>query len=156
MSLKRFHEAQERRSSGYETALAEISAGAKRSHWIWYIFPQLEGLGSSTAAQTYAIRDLPEACEYLRDPILRARYAEIAAAVKEQLARGVALPRLMGSSLDALKLVSSLTLFRAAAETLAQDNVAHQSLAACCAEILEQAALQGLPPCQKTLAQLGG
>ena len=88
MSLERFHEAQASRSAGYNTALAEIRAGGKRSHWIWYIFPQIEGLGHSSTARAYAIRDLGEACAYLRDPTLRARYEEIVAAVSEEFAAG--------------------------------------------------------------------
>ena len=64
MSLVRFHEAQASRSAGYDTALAEIRRGRKTSHWIWYIFPQLAGLGRSSTAQKYAIRDLAEACAY--------------------------------------------------------------------------------------------
>src|SRR6266576_219495 len=87
MSLERFHEAQASRWAGYDAALAEIRAGGKRSHWIWYIFPQIEGLGHSSTARAYAIRDLGEACAYLRDPTLRARYEEIAAAVSEELPR---------------------------------------------------------------------
>src|SRR5947207_3319995 len=109
MSLERFHQAQASRSAGYDTALAEIRAGVKRSHWIWYIFPQIEGLGRSSTARDYAMRDLGEACAYLRDPILRARYEEIAAAVSEQLVRGIRLEDLMGSRTDALKLVSKIS-----------------------------------------------
>src|SRR4029434_3048123 len=108
MSLERFHEAQANRWAGYDTALAEIRAGGKRSHWIWYIFPQIEGLGYSSTARAYALRDLGEACAYLRDAILRGRYEEISAAVNEQLNRGIRLEDLMGSQIDALKLVSSL------------------------------------------------
>ncbi len=63
MSLTRFHEAQASRSAGYDTALAEIRRGRKTSHWIWYIFPQLAGLGRSAMAEKYAIRDLAEACD---------------------------------------------------------------------------------------------
>src|SRR6266513_6158530 len=107
MFLERFHEAQAGRWAGYDPALTEIRAGGKRSHWIWYIFPQIEGLGRSSMARDYAIRDLDEACAYLRDPILRARYEEIVAAVSEQLVRGIRLEDLMGSRIDALKLVSS-------------------------------------------------
>ena len=73
MSLQRFHEAQTDPRVGYDRALAEIRCGRKTSHWIWYIFPQLAGLGRSAMAEKYAIRDLAEACDYLRDPILRAR-----------------------------------------------------------------------------------
>src|SRR5438445_1541673 len=114
MSWERFHEAQASRWAGYDTALAEIRAGGKRSHWIWYIFPQIEGLGRSSIARAYAMQDLGETCAYLRDPILRARYEEIAAAVSEQLACGIHLEDLMGDRTDALKLVASLTLFQAA------------------------------------------
>src|SRR6267378_4426678 len=122
MSLERFHEAQARGRAGYDTALTEIRAGGKRSHWIWYMFPQIEGLGGSSTARAYAIQDLGEACDYLRDPILRARYEEMVAAVSEQLVRGIRLEDLMGSQIDALKLVSSLTLFHAAAEQLARED----------------------------------
>src|SRR5207248_7299425 len=64
MSLERFHEAQAGRGAGYDTALAEIRAGGKRSHWIWYIFPQIEGLGRSSTARAYAMHDLGAACAY--------------------------------------------------------------------------------------------
>ncbi len=129
MSLERFHKAQASRSAGHDTALAEIRRGRKTSHWIWYIFPQLAGIGRSAMAEKYAIRDLAEACDYLRDPLLRARYEEITAAVSDQLARGLALEDLIGSRIDALKLVSSLTLFRAAAENLARDAESFEALA---------------------------
>ena len=154
MSLERFHEAQARHWVGYDTALAEIRAGGKRSHWIWYIFPQIEGLGRSSTARAYAMRDLGEACAYLRDPILRARYEEIAAAVSEQLFRGIRLEDLMGSETDALKLVSSLTLFRAAAEQLAREDPFYASLAECLAALLGQTSEQGYPACDFTLARI--
>src|SRR5438067_8698158 len=96
MSLERFHKAQASAWAGYDTVLAEIRVGGKRSHWIWYIFPQIEGLGRSSTARAYAIEDLAEACAYLRDPILRARYEEIVAAVSEQLVRGIKVEDLMG------------------------------------------------------------
>ena len=155
MSLARFHEAQADLHAGYETALAEIRRGRKTSHWIWYIFPQLAGLGHSHMAKRYAIRDLAEACDYLRDPLLRARYEEITAAVSERLARGSALEALMGSRIDALKLVSSVTLFRAAAAALAAtDDGAFERVARACAALLEQAAVQSYPACAHTLASL--
>jgi uncharacterized protein (DUF1810 family) len=156
VSLNRFHLAQASPSAGYDTALAEIRRGRKTSHWIWYIFPQIEGLGRSSTARTYAIRDLAEACEYLRDPLLRARYEEIAGAVSEQLADGRALEELMGSSTDALKLVSSLTLFRAAAESLAAEDPTFDSVAQRCDSILGETRAQGYPPCARTLARLSG
>src|SRR5438105_10441942 len=154
MSLERFHEAQASRWAGYDTALAEIRAGGKRSHWIWYIFPQIEGLGHSSTARAYAIQDLSEACAYLRDPILRARYKEIVAAVSEQLVRGIRVEDLMGGTTDALKLVSSLTLFRAAAEQLGREDPVFASLAKRLASLLGQTSEQGYPACNFTLARI--
>ena len=154
MSLERFHEAQAKRSGGYDTALAEIRAGGKRSHWIWYIFPQIEGLGSSSTARAYALRDLGEACDYLRDPVLRTRYEEILAAVSEQLNRGICPEDLMGSQIDALKVVSSLTLFRTAAEQLAREDPTFSSLAERLKALLEQTSEQGYSACDFTLARI--
>ena len=106
--LKRFLDAQSR---DYPTALAEIRGGRKRSHWIWYIFPQLEALGRSGMAKAYGIKDLAEARAYLAEPTLRARLIEISEAL-------LALPgndplKVMGYP-DDLKLRSSMTLFAAA------------------------------------------
>ena len=146
MSLERFHEAQASGWAAYDTALAEIRAGGKRSHWIWYIFPQIEGLGRSSTARAYAMQDLGEACAYLRDSILRSRYQEIVAAVSEQLGRGIRIEDLMGGRTDALKLVSSLTLFGAAAEQLAREDPVYASLAERLAALLGQTARQDYPP----------
>jgi uncharacterized protein (DUF1810 family) len=154
MSLERFHETQASRRAGYDTALAEIRAGGKRSHWIWYIFPQIEGLGRSSTARAYAMQDLGEACAYLRDPILRARYEEIVAAVGEQLVRGIRVEALMGGRTDALKLASSLTLFRAAAEQLAPEDPVYASLAERLAALLTQTSGQGYPACDFTLGRI--
>jgi uncharacterized protein (DUF1810 family) len=154
MSLERFHEAQAALLAGYDTALAEIRAGGKRSHWIWYIFPQIEGLGRSSTAQAYAVRDLGEACAYLRDPILRARYEEIVAAASEKLTRGIGVEDLMGGRTDALKLVSSLTLFRVAAEQLAREDPVYASLAERLAALLTLTSEQGYPACDFTLARV--
>ncbi len=154
MSLARFHEAQADPHAGYDTALAEIRRGRKTSHWIWYIFPQLAGLGGSAMAEKYVIRDLAEACAYLRDPLLRARYEEITAAVCDQLARGLALEDLMGSRIDALKLVSSLTLFRAAAQSPVDQDRTFDSLAQRCGSILDKVAAKEYPPCAQTLASI--
>jgi uncharacterized protein (DUF1810 family) len=156
VSLELFHKAQASLSAGYDTAFAEIRRGRKSSHWIWYIFPQLEGLGCSSTARAYAIRDLVEACEYLRDPLLRARYEEIAGAVSEQLTRGRALDDLTGGRTDALKLVSSLTLFRAAAQSLAAEDPTFDALAECIDSILGRTSAQGYPPCVHTLARVTG
>ena len=75
--LARFLSAQ---AEDYETALAEIRAGRKRSHWIWYIFPQIDGLGSSPTARRYAIQSLDEARAYLAHPVLGPRLVECAEA----------------------------------------------------------------------------
>jgi uncharacterized protein (DUF1810 family) len=161
MSLERFHDAQADPHAGYDTALAEIRRGRKTSDWIWYIFPQLAGLGRSAMAEKYAIRNLAEACDYLRDPLLRARYEEITTAVSDQLAarrteasgvggRGLALEDLMGSRIDALKLISSLTLFRAAARSLAANDTSFEPLAKLCETMLHQTAAEGYSPCSHT------
>ncbi len=71
-SLDRFVTAQER---DYAAALSELRDGAKRSHWMWYVFPQLRGLGRSAMAETYGIADLAEARAYLAHPLLSARLA---------------------------------------------------------------------------------
>jgi uncharacterized protein (DUF1810 family) len=149
MSLERFHDAQADADSGYKAALAEMRSGRKRKHWIWYIFPQLAGLGRSGVARYYGVRDLQEACEYLRDPVLRARYDEITVAVVEQLEAGVPVERLMGGSIDALKLASSATLFSAAASRLADDALARR-----CDAILRITTVQGYPTCSFTVEQL--
>ena len=107
--LSRFLEAQK---NSYDTALREIKTGRKRSHWMWYIFPQIRGLGYSAMAQHYAIRDLGEAREYLRHPVLGPRLIEISEAL---LALDGSDPsRVMGSP-DDLKLRSCMTLFQCAA-----------------------------------------
>ena len=104
-NLSRFHKAQQ---SSYKTALAEIRSGRKRSHWIWYIFPQIQGLGYSSTAQYYAIADLNEAKAYLTDPVLRERLLEISNAL---LALDSCDPSEVMGYPDDLKLRSSMTLF---------------------------------------------
>lgn len=103
--LDRFVTAQ---AGNYETALAEIRRGAKRSHWMWYIFPQIEGLGSSAMAQRYAIGSLDEARAYLAHPLLGSRLRECVAALQDLT--GTTAQAVFGS-VDAMKLKSSLTLF---------------------------------------------
>jgi uncharacterized protein (DUF1810 family) len=103
--LDRFVRAQE---SDYERALAEIRSGRKRSHWMWYVFPQYEGLGSSPTSRRYAIRSRAEAEAYLRHPVLGPRLAECAEAVLG--VRGKSASEIFGSP-DDLKLRSCATLF---------------------------------------------
>lgn len=103
--LDRFVAAQ---AESYETALGEIRRGAKRSHWMWYIFPQIAGLGRSDMARRYAIRSLEEARAYLAHPILGARLRECVASLQDLI--GVTAEAVFGD-IDAVKLRSSLTLF---------------------------------------------
>ena len=101
--------------SAYDRALAELRDGRKRSHWIWFVLPQLAGLGRSAMAQRYGIADLDEARAYLADPVLRQRLEAVIGVIDEQLRKlGQSLEHLMGSGLDAAKTVSSLTLYEAA------------------------------------------
>ena len=114
--LDRFHAAQ---NSGlptaYDQALAELRAGHKCSHWIWFVLPQLVGLGRSVMAQRYGIADLAEARAYLADPQLRQRLEAVIGVIHDQLhLPEQSLERLMGGELDAAKTISSLTLFEAA------------------------------------------
>lgn len=98
-------------ASTYAAALAELRCGSKRGHWMWFVFPQLAGLGRSPTARFYAIGSLDEARAYLRHPVLGARYRECVAAL-ERLPPARA-EQVFGE-IDALKLRSSLTLFIAA------------------------------------------
>ena len=109
-SLERFIKARE---SVYATALNEIKQGKKRSHWMWYIFPQLRGLGISSMAYTYGIADIAEAKAYLVHPILSARLIKICEALltlKNNDAEDIF------GHIDAMKLRSSMTLFATASE----------------------------------------
>ena len=110
MSLDRFVEAQ---AGTYDTALAELSAGRKRTHWMWFVFPQLAGLGSSPAARRYAISGLGEARDYLAHPVLGPRLAEASRALLGVEGRSAG--QILGHP-DDLKLRSSMTLFAEAAD----------------------------------------
>ena len=119
--LQRFVEAQ---TGVYEMARAELMAGEKRSHWMWFIFPQIAGLGYSSMAQRYAIGSIDEARAYLAHPVLGPRLRECAALVNA--VEGRSLARIFGSP-DDLKFHSSVTLFAHAAEDA--DNVFQAALA---------------------------
>jgi uncharacterized protein (DUF1810 family) len=117
--LRRFHEAQE---GVYGQALAELRAGRKRTHWMWFIFPQYAGLGRSAMSEYYAINSVDEARAYLDDPVLGHRLRECAAAIlalREPSASAV-----FGHP-DDLKLRSSATLF---ARIEPEGSVFHQVL----------------------------
>src|SRR5262245_61313920 len=103
--LSRFVKAQE---SDYERALAEIKSGRKRTHWMWYIFPQIDGLGFSSTAKFYAIKSLDEARAYLDHPVLGPRLRECAEAAVG--VEGRSATEVFGSP-DDLKLRSCATLF---------------------------------------------
>ncbi len=104
-NLQRFIDAQER---DYEQALAEIRAGRKTSHWIWYVLPQLRGLGRSAMCERYGIDGLGEAQAYLADATLRTRLVEISRALLELDGDD---PVAVMGYIDALKLRSCMTLF---------------------------------------------
>ena len=107
--LERFIEAQQ---GTYEQALRELRAGNKQSHWMWFIFPQLAGLGRSSTARFYGIEGLDEARAYLADPVLGPRLGECTGAMlgwAEKLTAAEVL-----GHVDALKFASSMTLFEAA------------------------------------------
>ena len=94
---------------GYNQAVRELKAGRKNSHWIWYIFPQIQGLGRSSNSKLYAISSLDEAKAYLAHPVLGARLKEC---IRILLSfKGDDIYAIMGSSIDAVKLRSSMTLF---------------------------------------------
>ena len=109
-NLSRFTSTQE---GVYDRVLAELKNGRKRSHWMWYIFPQLEGLGRSTTARRYAIKSREEALAYLNHPVLGARLLECANTVLA--IEGKTASEIFGYP-DDLKLKSSMTLFSSVAD----------------------------------------
>ena len=103
--LERFVEAQ---AHSYDQALGELRAGRKRSHWMWFVFPQIAGLGRSPTAQRYAISGLEEARAYLEHPVLGSRLLECCRALQDLPQPD---PEAVLGAVDALKLRSSVTLF---------------------------------------------
>ena len=112
--LARFVKVQE---FNYTKALSEIQNGRKRTHWMWYIFPQLKELGRSSTAKYYGIENIEEATEYLNHPVLGARLNEISEAL---LSNEKSNPYEVMGAIDGLKLCSSMTLF---AEVIGYDSV---------------------------------
>lgn len=119
-NLERFLKAQE---SSYDIALQELNDGRKRSHWMWYIFPQLKALGYSETALYYGITDIEEAKCYLAHPILKARLVACCEAIL--LHKDKSALRILGD-IDAMKLKSSMTLFALASDE--ENSVFHQVL----------------------------
>ena len=118
--LERFVDAQK---YSYEQALAEMKAGRKQSHWIWYIFPQLKGLGRTYNAEFYGLDGAEEAAEYLKHPVLGARLREISGVLLELESSDP--ERVMGGHPDDWKLCSCMTLF---AEISEEGSVFHKVL----------------------------
>lgn len=118
-SLDRFIEAQQQ---VYEMALKEIRNGKKQTHWMWYIFPQLRGLGKSNISYIYGINGIEEAKEYLSHPILSSRLVEISNAILVH--KGKCAYDIVGK-IDSIKLQSSMTLFALISE---ENSIFHQVL----------------------------
>ena len=119
MSLERFVQAQEKT---YAAALGELKAGRKTGHWIWWIFPQMRGLGTTEYSVFYGLADQAEAKAYLEHPVLGARYRECVAVVHRHLCEGGVAPlTLMGSEIDVVKLLSSLELMLKVAPAMDDD-----------------------------------
>ena len=110
-NLSRFLEAQ---MVTYDSAMLELARGSKKSHWIWYIFPQIEGLGRSDTAKLYSIKSLEEGRAYLKHPVLGQRLIK-ACEILLSL-RGASIDEVMGLP-DDLKLLSSMTLFEALSDS---------------------------------------
>lgn len=110
-TLQRFIDAQQ---EDYANALAEVKNGYKRSHWMWYIFPQIQGLGFSETSKYYAIRDVNEAEQYLKHPDLGSRLIQICNVLLELKSSD---PYRVFGSPDDLKLKSSMTLFASLPQT---------------------------------------
>jgi uncharacterized protein (DUF1810 family) len=112
--LERFVQAQE---GVYDVALEELRRGRKASHWMWFVFPQIAGLGRSPMAQRYAVHSLDEARAYLRHPVLAPRLIQAAVVLADELPErpDLTAESIMGG-IDAVKLRSSMTLFQLAAD----------------------------------------
>ena len=154
MTLQRFIDAQEG-DGMYAIALAEIRAGRKQSHWIWYILPNVRGLGYSETARFYAIDGQAEALAYYQHPLLGARLSEVVEAIVTVLSAEQRLEGVFGD-VDAKKTISCMTLFQiVGTNTAVQDYAHHQRFQAAAHRILVAGESQGLPRCVKTLTLLG-
>lgn len=119
--IQRFIKAQEQPYDGYQQALSEIQQGRKTSHWIWYIFPQIKGLGHSYMSNYYGISCLEEAQEYMADEVLSARLREITNALlshKDKTSKEIL------GDVDSWKVRSCMTLF----DTVCPDDIFREVL----------------------------
>lgn len=128
--MKRFVDAQ---SGTYDAALAELRAGRKRTHWMWFVFPQLRGLGRSPTAEYYGLSSISEARDYLAHDVLGPRLIACTQAVLDQ--HGTTLHEIFGSP-DDLKFCSCMTLFALASGD--PDNVFRRALDRYCAGRLDE------------------
>lgn len=143
-NLKRFIDAQD---LVYASVLAELQAGKKETHRMWYIFPQLQILGNSETSKYFGIKDSDEAIEYLDNPLLFARLTECMEIVRyKSVDRRNLIRYILGP--DASKLVSSATLFSRVA--INADRVRFATFIQLCQELLQEAFDQGLSPCKVT------
>ena len=160
IDLDRFKQAQDGGEPDFAQALTELRGGRKASHWIWYVFPQLRGLGRSPLAAQLGLDGAQEAAAYLRDPVLVERLAAATRAVRAHVTAAGDGRRqvvdVMGSDIDAAKLVSSLTLFGPLARAAHAINPGPllARLADDAEAILQVAAQQGYPRCAFTEARL--
>ena len=120
--LERFRDAHRR---DFAQAYAEIQNGYKETHWMWYIFPQIQGLGRSSTAQYYAVSDIEEAVEFLSDPYLGDNLRAIS---KELLSKSTNDAEDIFGYIDAMKLKSSMTLFHVAGEMCDENRVFYDVL----------------------------
>jgi uncharacterized protein (DUF1810 family) len=143
--VSRFLEMQNRavRKTNFEIALGELEHGEKRSHWIWYIFPQVSGLGGSGMSRRYAIQSLDEAVAYVKEPVLRERLLTCTKLVEKHTGQGRTLLEIFSSQVDVLKFISSVTLFRGVAAHKELDPELRDT----CAKALEDSELK---PCNFT------
>jgi uncharacterized protein (DUF1810 family) len=154
--LARFRDAQDSPDAGFACALSELEAGGKTSHWIWYIFPQLAGLGESPMSVRYGLDGPEEAAAYLGDGVLTDRLVTAASVVRAHVAsqgqHPAPLEQVMGSRIDATKLVSCMTLFAGVAKRLRSTKpaVVLDTLVGHADAILAAAGLQGYPRCTFT------
>lgn len=158
MRLDRFRDAQADAHSGFAAAMRELEAGRKTGHWIWYVFPQLAGLGHSMTAVHYGLADAAEAADYLRDPVLGKRLVAAAGAARRHLTGSprIGVVTLMGSTVDTLKLVSCMTLFAHVAAALDAEapDPRFTAMAEHARAILAAAAAAGYDRCAFTEASL--
>jgi uncharacterized protein (DUF1810 family) len=153
--LQRFFDAQSNGDPApLSVAINELEAGKKQTHWIWYVFPQLRGLGLSSHAEFYGIADKEEAIAYLQDPLLAERYRVCLEAIITHLRQGQRLEAILGP-VDALKTISSVTLFRhllQAEPALTQTGPA--TFLPLMDDFFELLSRDGNQPCERTLHAL--